>query len=186
MAGTVMCRCVWRHPRFCKVAGLASPRRVRQTEQNESGARRGTAIRLGYQLVVVTNQSGIARGLYTESDFQNLMDFIRAEFAARQTPLAAVYHCPYHPQHGIGDYKREHEDRKPGPGMILRAARDLNIDLSKSVMVGDRCSDVAAANAAQLPQAFLLAGTESATCPGDHLLIHSLGEVEAWLSAKKA
>jgi D-glycero-D-manno-heptose 1,7-bisphosphate phosphatase len=140
------------------------------------------ATRLGYRLVVVTNQSGIARGLYTEADFHTLMDWMRSHFAARQTPLAAVYHCPYHPHHGIGPYKREHEDRKPGPGMLLRAAKDLNLDLTQSILVGDRCSDIAAANAAGLRQAFLLAGTEPTPCQGTYLPIASLSELETHLS----
>jgi len=140
-----------------------------------------TAVRLGYKLVVVTNQSGIARGLYTEEDFAALMSWMRSEFAARQTPLDAVYYSPYHPHHGIGDYKREHEDRKPGPGMILRAAKDLDLDLTQSIMVGDRCSDVAAANAAGLRQAFLIAGTEPAPCPGTYQPIFTLSELQTWL-----
>lgn len=142
-----------------------------------------TAIRLGYKLVVVTNQSGIARGYYTMADFQSLMDWMRAEFAAQQAPLDAVYLCPYHPEHGVGEYRREHIDRKPGPGMLLRAARDLSLDLKQSVMVGDRCSDIAAANAAGLRQAFLISGTETRLCPGHAISLDALSEVEAWLLA---
>jgi D-glycero-D-manno-heptose 1,7-bisphosphate phosphatase len=140
-----------------------------------------TAVELGYKLVVVTNQSGIARGLYTQGDFDALMQWMQAEFAARQAPLAAVYCCPFHPEHGMGEYKRESEDRKPAPGMLLRAARDLSLDLAQSILVGDRCSDIAAAHAAGLAQAFLLSGTEPARCPEAHTLIHSLAELEAWL-----
>ena len=142
-----------------------------------------TAIGLGYKLAVVTNQSGIARGLYTQADFDALMVWMRAEFLAQQAPLDAVYCCPYHPEHGVGPYKREHEDRKPGPGMLLRAARDLDLDLTQSVLVGDRCSDIAAARAAGLRQAFLLRGTEPQPCPGAPLLLGSLSELEQWLRA---
>jgi D-glycero-D-manno-heptose 1,7-bisphosphate phosphatase len=140
-----------------------------------------TAVRLSYKLVVVTNQSGIARGYYSQAQFDALMDWMRAEFAARDAPLAGVYSCPYHPEHGIGEYRREHEDRKPGPGMLLRAARDLDLDLSRSIMVGDRCSDVAAANAAGLSAMFLLRGTEATPCLGEFLAIKSLTDVHAWL-----
>ena len=135
----------------------------------------------GYRLVIVTNQSGIARGLYSTADFESLMDWMRAEFLREGVTLDAVYHCPYHPEHGVGAWKREHEDRKPGPGMILRAARDLELDLSRSILIGDRCSDIAAANTAGLAQALLLAGTEAKPCPGSHRLIHSLEEAEAFL-----
>jgi D-glycero-D-manno-heptose 1,7-bisphosphate phosphatase len=140
-----------------------------------------TALSLGYKLVVVTNQSGIARGLYTQADFDALMDWMREQFLAQQAPLDAVYCCPFHPEHGIGRYKREHEDRKPGPGMLLRAARDLSLNLGQSILIGDRCSDIAAARAAGLQQAFLLRGTEPDTCPGNPIEVDSLAEVEAWL-----
>ena len=136
---------------------------------------------LGYKLVVVTNQAGIARGYYTAQQFEDLMAWMRAELAGEGITLDAVYHCPYHPEHGIGEYKREHEDRKPGPGMLLRAARDLELDLSRSIMIGDRCSDIAAANIAGLRQAFLVRGTEVGECSGDYAAVDSLGEVEAWL-----
>ena len=143
-----------------------------------------TARSLGYRLIVVTNQSGIARGLYSTRQFDSLMEWMATEFAAQGTGLDAVYHCPYHPEHGRGEWKREHEDRKPGPGMLLRAARDLRLDLSRSLMVGDRCSDIAAANAAGLRQAFLLCGTEQNGCPGDALEIDSLAQLEAWLRSE--
>ena len=139
-----------------------------------------TAQRLGYALVVVTNQSGIARGLYTTAQFEALMDWMRAELGREAVHLDAVYHCPYHPEHGQGEWRREHEDRKPGPGMLLRAARDLGLDLPRSVLVGDRCSDLAAAKAAGLQTAFLLRGTEEG-CPGTYLAVDTLAEVEAWL-----
>lgn len=141
-----------------------------------------SARRLGYRIVVVTNQSGIARGLYTIADFERLMTWIRSEFVKQRADLDAVYFCPYHPEHGLGEYRREHEDRKPGPGMLLRAARDLGLHLSESVMVGDRCSDIRAANAAGLRKAFLLTGTETGGCPGTYTEVNGLGEVETWLN----
>lgn len=142
-----------------------------------------TAQQLGYRLVIVTNQSGIARGLYSTAQFEELMDWMRARLAEQGITLDAVYHCPYHPEHGQGEFRREHEDRKPSPGMLLRAARDLDLDLARSVLVGDRCSDIAAANAAGLRQAFLIAGTEGSACPGTSLAVEELAEVEAWLQS---
>jgi D-glycero-D-manno-heptose 1,7-bisphosphate phosphatase len=111
------------------------------------------------------------------------MAWMRGRFEAEGAALDGVYHCPYHPVHGVGEWKREHEDRKPGAGMLLRAARDLRLDLGRSLLVGDRCADVAAANAAGLRQAFLVAGTEQDACPGRALKVASLAEVEAWLAA---
>jgi D-glycero-D-manno-heptose 1,7-bisphosphate phosphatase len=140
-----------------------------------------TAAQLGYRLIVVTNQAGIARGYYTELDFHLLMEFMRQELRAQGVELDAVYFCPFHPEHGTGEYKREHEDRKPGTGMLRRGAREFGEELSESVMVGDRCSDIGAANSAGLRQAFLIGGTEAAGCGGDYLRVKALAEVERWL-----
>jgi D-glycero-D-manno-heptose 1,7-bisphosphate phosphatase len=143
-----------------------------------------TAQRLGYRLIVVTNQAGIARGFYTEDDYQQLMLWMRAEFRREGIELDAAYHCPFHPVHGIGEYKREHEDRKPSPGMLRRGAKEFGLDLTESVLVGDRCSDIAAAHTAGLRQAFLMAGTEATgACTGSFIQIIELREVEQWLIA---
>ena len=140
-----------------------------------------TAASLGYKLIVVTNQAGIARGLYSEEEYQTLMTWMRAELRREGVELDAVYHSPYHPEHGIGEYKREHEDRKPGTGMLRRGVREFGVSLEDSVMVGDRCTDVAAANAAGLRQMFLITGTEDKECPGRYIRVESLGDVEQWL-----
>jgi D-glycero-D-manno-heptose 1,7-bisphosphate phosphatase len=140
-----------------------------------------TAAALGYRLIVVTNQAGIARGYYSEADFELLMEFMRQELRTQGVELDAVYYCPFHPEHGVGKYKQEHEDRKPGTGMLRRGAREFGVELSESVLVGDRCSDVGAANAAGLRQAFLVRGTESAGCGGEYQMVESLAEVERWL-----
>jgi D-glycero-D-manno-heptose 1,7-bisphosphate phosphatase len=148
-----------------------------------------TAQALGYRLVIVTNQSGIARGFYTIADFDLLMAHFRAEMLLESVSLDAVYFCPYHPVHGIGEFQRESPDRKPAPGMLLRAAADLDLDLTRSILIGDRCSDLAAAEAAGLRQAFLLvqpsviSPTEPAPCPSPHRLIAHLAEAEAWIVA---
>jgi D-glycero-D-manno-heptose 1,7-bisphosphate phosphatase len=136
---------------------------------------------LDYRIIVVTNQAGIARGYYSEDDFQQLMQWMQAELAREGASFDAVYHCPFHPVHGVGEYRREHEDRKPGIGMLLRGVREFGVSLAESVMVGDRCSDMAAANAAGLRQAFLIGGTESAACANRYQPIASLAEVERWL-----
>jgi D-glycero-D-manno-heptose 1,7-bisphosphate phosphatase len=140
-----------------------------------------TASGLGYRLIVVTNQAGIARGYYSEPDFETLMDFMRGKLRAEGVELDAVYYCPFHPEHGVGKYKREHEDRKPGTGMLRRGAREFEVELSESVLVGDRCSDMGAANAAGLRQAFLISGTEAERCGGEYLPVRALAEVERWL-----
>jgi D-glycero-D-manno-heptose 1,7-bisphosphate phosphatase len=109
------------------------------------------------------------------------MAWMREEFVKQGVGLDAVYFCPFHPEHGRGKYKREHEDRKPGTGMLRRAAKELGVELGGSVMVGDRCTDMAAANAAGLRQAFLLAGTETEECAGEYRAVKTLHEVQEWL-----
>jgi D-glycero-D-manno-heptose 1,7-bisphosphate phosphatase len=161
-----------------EVGYLYKPEDVRWVEGAFSLCR--TAQELGYRLIVVTNQSGIARGLYSEGDFHALMDWMGKELERERITLTGMYYCPFHPE-GMGEYRREHEDRKPGPGMLLRAAREHGLDMARSVMVGDRCSDVGAANAAGLRKAFLLRGTETEPCPGEYEAVGSLAEVEWWL-----
>lgn len=140
-----------------------------------------TAARLGYKLIVVTNQAGIARGYYTEADFECLMEWMRTALRVEGVELDAVYYCPFHPEHGMGEYRREHEDRKPGTGMLRRGASEFGVLLEESIMVGDRCSDIAAANSAGLQQAFLMRGTEADACRGDYIGVESLAEVERWV-----
>jgi len=114
----------------------------------------------GYAVVVVTNQAGIGRGLYTEAQFLELSTWMRAQFAAHQGRIDAVYHCPHHPEFGLGRYRCDCGSRKPRPGMFLLAARELGLDLERSVMVGDRASDMAAAAAAGVPTRLLFQGGE--------------------------
>jgi D-glycero-D-manno-heptose 1,7-bisphosphate phosphatase len=102
----------------------------------------------GYLVVVITNQAGIARGYYSEQEFLAYMNWMRSAFAERGARLDAVYYCPHHPVEGKGQYLRACDCRKPAPGMILAAERDLGLDLSRSVFVGDSLSDVQAGAAA--------------------------------------
>jgi len=104
----------------------------------------------GYLNVVVTNQAGIARGYYSEKEFLDYMDWVRGEFRKHDAQLDAVYYCPHHPVHGRGNYLLDCDCRKPKPGMILKAARDLELDPAGSVLLGDSVSDIAAGRAAGL------------------------------------
>ncbi len=111
---------------------------------------------LGYALVVVTNQSGIGRGLYTEADFHRLTGWMRSRFADAGAPLAGVYHCPHHPSEALPPWRIECDCRKPGPGMLLAATRELGLDPAASVLFGDRCGDLRAARGAGVPRRILL------------------------------
>ena len=119
---------------------------------------------LGFALVVVTNQSGIGRGLYSISDYEQLTTWIKGRFAAEGAPLAGVYHCPHHPTDAMGDFRKSCDCRKPAPGMLLAAARDLDLDLGASVLFGDKESDLLAARAAGVPVRVLI-GTDARSTP---------------------
>lgn len=98
---------------------------------------------LGYRLIVVTNQSGIARGYFTEADFHALCDWMRARFEAHGVTLDGIYFCPHHPDHSPDD--DQCDCRKPAPGMLLQAIREHGIDPGRSLMVGDKGADMQAA-----------------------------------------
>lgn len=102
----------------------------------------------GYLVIVVTNQAGIGRGRYTEEVFRDLTSWMCACFSEHGGRIDAVYYCPDHPEHGIGAYKRYSAMRKPAPGMLLRAAKEHDIDLPASLMIGDKPSDMEAGRAA--------------------------------------
>jgi len=102
----------------------------------------------GFMVVVVTNQSGIGRGYYTEDDLDRLHRYMDAELEKSGVKITACYYCPHHPLHGVGRYGTECACRKPLPGMLLQAAGELDIDLAASWMVGDKKADIDAGLAA--------------------------------------
>jgi D-glycero-D-manno-heptose 1,7-bisphosphate phosphatase len=102
----------------------------------------------GYKLVVITNQSGIGRGYYSEHQFHQLTDWMRGEFLNAGAPIEKVYFSPFHPIAGCGAYKKDDISRKPRPGMILQAQREMNLDLRSSILIGDKASDIQAGIAA--------------------------------------
>lgn len=111
----------------------------------------------GYRLIVITNQSGIARGYFTEHDYETLNVHMQSELARAGVHLTGVYHCPHLPNAAVDAYRKDCDCRKPGPGMIQRAVQDHGIDLSKSILVGDKDSDIAAGRAAGVRTCYLVA-----------------------------
>jgi len=107
---------------------------------------------LGYLCVIVTNQSGVARGLFTEAQMKAFNALIVRRLASKGAVIGAVYACPFHSEGRVEAYIHpDHPDRKPNPGMILRAAADHGIDLARSFLIGDQASDMEAARRAGVP-----------------------------------
>jgi histidinol-phosphate phosphatase family protein len=102
----------------------------------------------GYAIVVVSNQSGVARGLFAEEALAAVERRLRELLATSDVALAGFYYCPHHPAGRVSNYAVTCTCRKPEPGMILQAADDLHLDLSRSWMVGDILDDVEAGNRA--------------------------------------
>lgn len=102
----------------------------------------------GYYVFVATNQSGIARGLYTEREMQALHEYISQELGKRGARIDDWRHCPFHPEGTIAAFKRVSDWRKPGPGMILDLMKAWSVDRAHSVVIGDKESDIGAARAA--------------------------------------
>lgn len=111
------------------------------------------AQRLGYVIIVVTNQSGIERGYYTQEDFEVLTAYMREEFRKEQVELLDVFFCPF----------LEHEDRKPLPGMLLKAQKKHDIIMADSIGVGDKQRDIEAYISAGVQKNYLLSSTISGT-----------------------
>lgn len=137
---------------------------------------RYAANELRWPIIVVTNQAGIGRGLFDETDFQTLTHWMCERFAAEGSPIAKVYHCPYHPEHGIGPYRQDHPWRKPRPGMILQAAADLDLDLPHSAIIGDAMSDIEAGAAAGIALRIRVGAHVTRSDTPAHHVVSNLGE----------
>ena len=140
---------------------------------------------LGWRLVVATNQSGIGRGFFDERAYDHLTGWMCDRFAAENAPITRVYHCPYHPEFGIGSYRRDHPWRKPKPGMILQAAADLDLDLPRSAIIGDSTEDIVAGQAAGIGLCIRI-GTSNAAATADrpamaHEVVTNLADALALL-----
>jgi D-glycero-D-manno-heptose 1,7-bisphosphate phosphatase len=108
----------------------------------------------GFKLIVVTNQSGIARGYYSEAQYHALTArWVREAAEVAGVNIAAVYHCPHHPDGLVPELRQACGCRKPQPGMILQAQRDHDLDLPASVLFGDALTDLQAAKAAGVGRA---------------------------------
>jgi len=104
---------------------------------------------LGYKIIIITNQSGISRGYYTESDYQKLTQWMLEQFQYKNVNILDIFHCPHGPDSTC-------DCRKPKPGMFLKAKAKHNIGMEKSWMIGDKERDIIAANRAGINNTILL------------------------------
>jgi D-glycero-D-manno-heptose 1,7-bisphosphate phosphatase len=111
----------------------------------------------GYFVFLFTNQSGVARGFFTEDDLRVVHDWMRAELATQGAVVDDVRYCPHHPDGSVAGYLEDHHWRKPSPGMILDLMQHWPVQRQGSFVIGDRATDIEAAEAAGLP-GFLFAG----------------------------
>lgn len=105
----------------------------------------------GYLIIIITNQAGIARGKYTEKDFEILTKWMIKEFEKENIKISKVYHCPHHP-----DFSGDCECRKPNIGMLMEAQKEFDIDLKNSILVGDKNSDIEAGINTGIHQNYLI------------------------------
>lgn len=141
---------------------------------------------MGYLLVLVTNQSGIARGYFTEDEFISLTEWMDWSFSDKGLELDGIYYCPHHAQHGNETYKKECDCRKPKPGMFFSARDDLDIDLAQSVMIGDKEDDMRAAEAAGVKTKILVRTGKAITAEAEKqasALLDSIADVPLYLKA---
>lgn len=111
---------------------------------------------LGFEIIIVTNQSGIARGYYTEEQFRILSDYIEADLKTNGIQILETFYCPHHPDGTVPEYKQVCRCRKPEPGMILDAALKHGISISESILIGDKDSDIVAGRKAGIQSCFLI------------------------------
>lgn len=142
---------------------------------------------MGYLLVLVTNQSGIARGYFSEDDFITLTQWMDWNFSDQGVELDGIYYCPHHTEFGDETYKKDCDCRKPKPGMLLSARDDLNIDLSQSVMIGDKPDDMRAADAAGVKTKILVRTGKAITEEGEALatvILDSIADLPLYLKTR--
>lgn len=114
--------------------------------------------RRGYLVIVVSNQSGVARGIFPKSAVEAVNEEMRRQLQAAGTDIDAIYFCPHHPQGKVAEYRRECDCRKPRPGLIVKALAEHGVDPALSYMIGDAVRDVEAGETAGCRTSVLIAG----------------------------
>jgi D-glycero-D-manno-heptose 1,7-bisphosphate phosphatase len=148
--------------------------------------------RAGFKVVVVTNQAGVARGFFGEDFVRDVQRDIDARMAKAGARIDAWYYCPHHPDAPVAAYRRDCECRKPRPGMVRQAERDLGIDAAQSFVIGDRWLDVRLGRSVGARAVLLRTGygaSEAEQPPDDvtaDLVADNLMEAVAWVLRQQA
>jgi D-glycero-D-manno-heptose 1,7-bisphosphate phosphatase len=158
-------------------------------EQLEILPRVPAALRLlkkkGYKVVVITNQSAVARGRVTESSLADIHRELLRRLARSGAQVDGVYYCPHHPTEGLAPYNMPCDCRKPAPGLIRRAAADLGLAVSRSYVIGDQGTDMELAERSGAKGLWIHApGGPAATPPGAMHVVESLWEAARWIVAQ--
>lgn len=132
--------------------------------------------KMGYMLVLVTNQSGIARSYFSEEQFLQLTEWMDWSLAEQDVDLDGIYYCPHHPE-GKGEYKEDCDCRKPKPGMLLQAIKELKIDPTQSIMVGDKVEDLKAGIGAKVKMNVLVRTGKPVTEEGERVADYVLDSI---------
>jgi len=114
-----------------------------------------------FKKIIITNQAGVAKGLYTEKDYNILMEWMIKQFESHNIKIDNVYFCPHHPKGVIKKYKKACKCRKPNIGMFKKAEKDFNLDLKKCWLIGDKLSDILAGKKAGCKTILVLTGQDS-------------------------
>ena len=131
-----------------------------------------------YSILVITNQSGIGRGIFTELEFHNFMKWMNNELNGL---IDDYYYCPYHEKFGIGKYKINSNNRKPNPGMINDAIKDHRINPKESIFIGDKISDMEAASKANIGCKLLLGYSQNNSSSINFEIVKTLSEAQKYL-----
>jgi D-glycero-D-manno-heptose 1,7-bisphosphate phosphatase len=134
-----------------------------------------------YLPIVITNQSGIGRGFYSEDDFERLTDWMCGEFRSRGAAIERVYHGPFHPDAVHERYRADHPWRKPKPGMIFAARDEFSLDLGASALIGDRWSDIEAGLAAGVGTNIVIGSALAQPLP----IAHQINRLESVADAQR-
>lgn len=161
---------------------LGDPQLVRVVDDVPRGLK--SLHEAGFRLVVVTNQAGVARGKFTEHDVDMVHQRIASMIDEQAHGLGLIdrfYYCPYHPEAVVPEYRRDHPWRKPHPGMLLQAARDMGLDLSHSWLVGDQERDIAAGRAAGCRTVLVSRDPQLASRAGATAVVPDFAQAVEWI-----